>query len=255
MGRFEGKVAIVTGAASGIGRAAARLFAQEGAKVIIADKDEKKGPEAADEIARAGGEVLFLKTDVRRPEEVESLIKTTLETYGQLDILVNNAGIMGNLNLTADYKLEDWEDIINTNLRGVFLGMKYGIPAMLGKGGAIVNTASAAGIIGIRYAPAYAASKGGVVQLTKAAALEYGPQGIRINAVCPGGTNTSIGEPIADQLARPGVNEAILSSMISPLGRVAQPEEIANAILFLASDDASYCIGVPFAVDGGTVAN
>ncbi len=257
MGRLDGKVAVVTGAASGIGRAVALLFAREGAKVVVADIQEEKARQVVQEIIDGGGAATFVKTDVSQPKDVEAMIKATQDTYGRLDILVNNAGILGDVGATADCSLENWEQVINTNLKGVFLGMKYGIPAMLKSGGgSIINTASVAALIGEAYFPAYGASKGGVLQLTKTAALEYARQGIRVNALCPGGTVTNIGDHLGAQLE--GAPEQVLLAMAAkaehPLGRLAQPEEQARMALFLASDDSSFCTGAAFLVDGGRLA-
>ena len=253
MGKLDGKVAIVTGAASGIGRASARLFAEEGAKVVLADWDEEKGRQAAEEISQSGGTATFVKVDVSQPEDAEAMVRTALESYGRLDVLFNNAGIEGEQKPTADCSLENWDRVISINLKGVFLGMKYGIPAMLkGGGGSIINTASTAGLAGWPALPAYSASKGGVIQLTKTAALEYARKGIRVNAICPGGIWTALVERFTAGLSPEAIQKNVEAA--HPIGRFGQPEEVARLALFLASDDSSFCTGAPFLVDGGILA-
>ena len=251
MGKLDGKVAIVTGAASGIGRATAILFASEGAKVVLADWDERQGSRVADELREAGHDAVFVRVDVSRPEDVEGMISTAVERYARLDVLFNNAGIEGEQAPTADCTLENWERVINVNLKGVFLGMKYGIPAMLkGGGGAIINNASVAGIVGFAGIPAYCASKGGVIQLTKAAALEYAKQGIRVNVICPG----VIWTPMVERFTAQSDETRKALESLEPVGRFGTPEEVARLALFLASDDSTFCTGAPFVVDGGFVA-
>ena len=251
MGKLDGKVAVVTGAASGIGRATAILFASEGAKVVLADWDERQGSRVADELREAGHDAVFVRVDVSRPEDVEGMISTAVERYGRLDVLFNNAGIEGEQAPTADCTLENWERVINVNLKGVFLGMKYGIPAMLkGGGGAIINNASVAGIVGFAGIPAYCASKGGVIQLTKAAALEYAKQGIRVNVICPG----VIWTPMVERFTAQSDETRKALESLEPVGRFGTPEEVARLALFLASDDSAFCTGAPFIVDGGFVA-
>ena len=189
MGRIEGKVAIVTGAASGLGRASARLLAQEGAKVVAADLDRICGEALAEEINHAGGTASFMEVDVTEPERMRALVDTTLATFERLDVLFNNAGIAGEFGDTVSCSLENWRQVMDVNLNAVFYGLKYAIPAMLkGGGGSIINTASVLGMVAMPESPAYAASKGAVIQLTKAAALE----GVRINAICPGTITTSM---------------------------------------------------------------
>lgn len=252
MGRLEGKVAIVTGAASGIGRATALLFAQEGAKVVVADVDPR-GQDVAAEITSAGGTALFVRTDVSQPEDVEALVRTTVDTYGTLDIMVNNAGVEGEQRPTADCTVENWDRVLNVNLKGVFLGMKYAIPAMLrAGGGSIVNTASTAGLTGYPSLPAYAASKGGVIQLTKTAALEYARTGIRVNCICPGGILTPLVERFTAGLPQEQIQKMVEAA--HPVGRFGKPEEVALLALFLASDESAFCTGAPFIIDGGMTA-
>lgn len=252
MGRLDGKVAIVTGAASGIGRATAILFAAQGASVVVADRDEDGAQHVADVIRRCGGLAVPVGVDVASPDEVEGMVQTAESTFGRLDVIVNNAGIEGKQGPTADCTLENWDTVIGINLRGVFLGMKYAIPALLrAGGGAVINMASVAGMVGFAGIPAYCASKGGVIQLTKAAALEYGKQGIRVNAICPGVIHT----PMIDRFTG-GAGEAGLQAMeaMEPIGRLGKPEEVAQMSLFLASDESAFCTGAPFLVDGGFVA-
>lgn len=249
--KLENKVAIVTGAASGIGRATALLFAGEGAKLVAADWDKEQGERVAEDILERGGDAIFVKTDVSSPEDVKHLVAKAVGVYGHLDVIFNNAGIEGEQAQTADCSLDNWDRVIGINLKGVFLGMKYAIPEMLKNGGgAIINNASVAGIVGFQGIPAYCASKGGVIQLTKTAALEYAKQGIRVNAICPGVILT----PMVERFV--GSNEQAQKAFESmePVGRFGRPEEVAQLALFLASEDSSFCTGAPFVVDGGLVA-
>ena len=251
MGRLEEKVAAITGAGSGIGRASALLFAEEGAQVIAADRDETAAMAVVEEIRSRGGDATSVRTDVSDPEQVEAMVAAAVEIYGRLDVLFNNAGIQGELATTADCTIENWEQVITINLRGVFLGMKYAIPQMLKRGGGvIINTASAAGLIAFPGAPAYAAAKGGVLQLTRTAAIEYARQGIRVNAICPG----AIWTPLMENLVAGNETMRKMMEAQEPLGRFGRPEEIARMALFLASSEASFCTGAPFIVDGGLVA-
>jgi NAD(P)-dependent dehydrogenase (short-subunit alcohol dehydrogenase family) len=251
MGKLDGKTAIVTGGASGIGKATVKLFADEGASVVVADWDEAQGNAVADEIAASGGKATFKKVDVSSPSDVEAMIATAVDTYGTLDVLFNNAGVEGEQAPTADCTLENWDRVIGINLKGVFLGMKYGIPAMLKSGGgSVINTASVAGLVGFAASPAYCASKGGIIQLTKTAALEYATQGVRVNVICPGVIDTPMVERATS--TSDAVREAIQS--MEPVGRFGTADEIARMALFLASDDSGFCTGAPFIVDGGFVA-
>ncbi len=251
-GRGEGKVALVTGGGSGIGRATAALFAREGARVAVADVGMEGGEETVKAIRTAGGEAVFIRADVSRADEVQALVGRVVETYGRLDCAHNNAGIGGSGALTADYLQEDWDQVLRVNLTGVWLCMKYEIPVMLAQGrGSIVNTASVAGLAGAPRLSAYVASKHGVVGLTRTAALEYARAGLRINAVCPGWTRTPMVESAL--AARPYLQEAqIIES--EPIGRMATPEEIAEAVVWLCSDAASFVTGHAMAVDGGLMA-
>ena len=250
-GLTEGKVALVTGAGSGIGRATALVFAREGAKVVVSDIVVAGGQETVQQIEAAGGEAIFVKADVSQAADVETLVTQTVETYGRLDCAFNNAGIEGGMKLTIDCTKEEFDRTIAVNLTGVWLCMKYEIQQMLSQGGgAILNTASAAGLVGFPSLPDYVASKHGVVGLTKTAALEYAKSGIRVNAVCPGVIQTPMVERGA-QLS-PGFDELALS--MEPVGRFGQPAEVGEAVVWLCSDAASFVTGHPMAVDGGLVA-
>jgi len=250
-GRVEGKVALVTGGASGIGRATALTFAREGAKLVVADMNADGGHQTVHMITENGGEATFVQVDVTSASAVEAMISKTVETYGRLDCAHNNAGIAGGLRArTADYPEDRWHQVIAVNLTGVWLCMKYEIPQMLHQGGGtIVNTASAAGLVGTRGTSAYVASKHGVVGLTKTAALEYAQQGIRVNCVCPGAIQTPMTERAWSDPAR---RARVIAS--EPVGRIGNPEEIAEAVVWLCSDAASFVTGHAMSVDGGFVA-
>ena len=251
-GQLDGKVALVTGGGSGIGRATALAFAREGAKVIAADVGVAGGEETVRMIKNAGGDATFVKADVTQAAEVEALIARAVATYGRLDCAHNNAGIGSPVRaFTAEYTEENWDRVIAVNLKGVWLCMKYELPQMLRQGGgAIVNTASVAGLIGLRNSSAYVASKHGVVGLTKTAALEYARSGIRINAVCPGYINTAMVErSIGGDSQR---QAQIIAS--EPVGRLGNPEEVAEAVVWLCSEAASFVTGHTMCVDGGYMA-
>jgi len=250
-GSLRGKVALVTGGSLGIGRACALVFAREGAKVVVADVMVEDGERVVQEINEAGGEAIFVRTDVSMAVEVETLINTVIKTYGRLDYAINNAGIEGVIAPTVNCTEENWDRTININLKGVWLCMKYEIQQMIKQGGgAIVNMASVAGLVGFKGLPAYCASKGGVVQLTRTAALEYARDGIRINAVCPGVIRT----PMVDRVTggKPEAEEQFIA--LEPVGRMGRPEEVAEAAVWLCSDGASFVTGHPMVVDGGLVA-
>jgi len=248
---LEGKVALVTGAASGIGRATAIAFAQLGAAVVVADVRTEGGEETVERVKGLGGQAFFIRTDVSSSHDIEALIHQTLDRFGRLDCACNNAGIEGLMAPTADCTEDNWDRVISINLKGVWLCMRSEIPVMLAQGGGvIVNVASVAGLVGFKNLPAYCASKGGIVQLTRTAALEYAQSGIRVNAVCPGGVRT----PMVDRLVQqhPEMEEGLLA--VHPMGRLGKPSEIAEAILWLCSDAASFVTGHAMAVDGGYVA-
>jgi NAD(P)-dependent dehydrogenase (short-subunit alcohol dehydrogenase family) len=249
-GRFAGRSILVTGSGSGIGRAAALLFAEEGGRVVVVDQDENEAQATATSIRQNGGEALAIGADVSREADCRGMVERAYAAYGRLDVAFNNAGIGASGFAVADEEEVAWSRLIDVNLKGIFLAMKYEIPAMVGAGGgAIVNTASVAGLVGERGIGAYSASKHGVVGLTRTAALDYIGQGVRINAVCPGATRTRM---LANWFQDPKVEAFILSR--HPIGRIAEPEEIARAVLFLASDDASFIVGQALAVDGGLTA-
>ncbi len=248
--RLEGKVVLVTGGSSGIGRATALVFAREGAKVVVADVLTDDGEETVQKIIDAGGEAIFVKTDVSKAAEVVALVDSAVSTYGRLDCAFNNAGIEGIIAPTADYTEESWDRVIDVNLKGVWLCMKYEIPQMLKQGsGAIVNTASFLGLVGLQGTPAYCASKGGVIQLTKTAALEYATKGIRINAVCPGVIRTPMLERVTG--GKPELEAQFTA--LEPVGRMGAPGEVAEAVVWLCSDAASFVTGNSMIVDGGYV--
>jgi NAD(P)-dependent dehydrogenase (short-subunit alcohol dehydrogenase family) len=248
---LQGKVGLVTGGTSGIGRDTAVLFAKAGAKVVVAGRREREGKETIELIRAVGGDGLFVKTDVSKAVEVDVLIQKTAEKFGRLDIAFNNAGIEGVWAPIVRQSEEDWDRTIDINLKGVWLCLKYEIRQMLkqGGGGAIVNMASIIGLIGSAGVAAYSASKHGVIGLTKTAALENAKSGIRINAVCPGFTET----PMADRIFHaPAVHRYFLSC--HPVGRFGRPSEIAEAVLWMCSDRASFMTGQSLVLDGGFLA-
>jgi NAD(P)-dependent dehydrogenase (short-subunit alcohol dehydrogenase family) len=248
--KLQGKVAIVTGAGSGIGRASAIVFAQEGAKVGVVDLNREAGERTASEIRAAAGEAIYCYADVSKPADVAAMINTVIEHYGRLDVLFNNAAIqiLGKL---ADTSEEDWDRIQNVNLKGVFLGCKYAIPVMMRNGRAsIINMASVLGLVGDPDLAAYCAAKGGVLSLTRAAALAYGPHGVRVNSICPGDVDTPLLQDYFNKDPNPETLRMEVSSKYS-LKRVASPEEVARVAVFLASDDSSFITGGTIVVDGG----
>jgi len=250
-GQLDGKVVLITGAGSGIGRASALTFAREGAKVMVADIVVEGGEETVRLVKNAGGEASFVKVDVSNAADVEAMVNKVVEVYGRIDCAHNNAGIEGQLVSTHEYAEEMFDKVIAINLTGVWLCMKYEIPHMLKQGsGAIVNTASGAGLVGAAGMSAYVASKHGVVGLSKTAALEYAKSGIRVNAVCPGLIQTPMVERLTN--AQPQLGEALVAA--EPIGRTGRPEEIAESVVWLCSDAASFVTGHAMSVDGGYVA-
>jgi NAD(P)-dependent dehydrogenase (short-subunit alcohol dehydrogenase family) len=252
--RFAGKVALVTGASSGIGRDVAIAFGNEGAKVLVADVSTDAGQQTADMVSAKGGEAIFVQTDVSRTGDVEAAVEAATSDLGGLDIAVNNAGIEGMLAPTAEYPEDDFDKVIAINLKGVWLGMKYQIPKMVDAGGgAIVNMASILGLVAFATAGAYTAAKHGVVGLTKTAALEYAQSNVRINAVCPGFIETPMVMERGVQAASdPETYEQLQAA--HPVGRLGRPEEIAEMVTFLCSPAASFITGAAIPVDGGYVA-
>ena len=245
---FENKVAFVSGAASGIGRATALAFAREGADVVIADINEEGNQKTAAQIKELGSDALAVTCDLRESEDVQAAIKETIEEFGRLDYACNNAGVEQSPEKTAELDETEWDRIVDTDLRGVFLCMKYEIPHILEEGGAIVNISSDSGLRGPGGGAAYTAAKHGTVGLTKSAALEYAETDLRINAVCPGSIDTSMLDRFSDS------GDASRQEVIErePIGRIGEPEEIATAVLWLCSDAASFVLGHAMAVDGGT---
>jgi NAD(P)-dependent dehydrogenase (short-subunit alcohol dehydrogenase family) len=244
----ENKVVLITGGASGIGEATAMKFANEGVKVVISDIQEDKGKKLVDRIKQKGGEAIFIRADVSNEEDVRSMIRKTVDQFGRLDYAFNNAGIEGEQSPTHEATMDNFDKIMNINIKGVWTCMKYEIEQMLkqGQGGAIVNTASVAGLVGFEGLSHYTASKHAVIGLTRTAALDYGEKGIRVNAVCPGVIDT----PMVERAF--GENKDDLAET-KPIGRLGQPEEIASAVFFLCSEEASFVHGHPLVIDGGYV--
>jgi NAD(P)-dependent dehydrogenase (short-subunit alcohol dehydrogenase family) len=252
MPRLDGKVALITGAGNGMGRVASVLFAQEGARIVVADWSEEGGGETVAAVEAAGGEATFVKVDVAKAEQVEAMVATAISRFGSLDVLYNNAGIFpaddGGVTETPE---PTWDRVMEVNLKGVWLGCKYGVPAMLSSGGgSIVNVASFVALMGAATAQiAYTASKGGVLAMTREIAVEYGRQGIRANSLCPG----PIATPMLEELmSDPERKQRRLVHI--PMGRLGQAEELARAALFLASDESSFMTGAQLVVDGGITA-
>ena len=255
--RLKDKVAIITGAASGIGKASALVFGREGAKVMCADVNAEGAEATARQIADTSGEAASIRVDVSQESEVQEMISATVDRWGRLDVLYNNAGIGWGMPVTQ-VPVEQWDRLMDINLKGVFLGCKHAIPAMLKNGGgSIVNTASDAGLIGTAMLSPYCASKGGVVLFTKSLAVEWAAQGIRVNCVCPGVIRTPILDPFLQTAVAAGAKpEEVWQRMARahPIGRVGEPEEVGKAVAFLASEDASFITGVALSVDGGFAA-
>ncbi len=251
MSNMQGKVAIVTGASAGIGHATALAFAREGAAVVVADIDGDRGEKTAVEIEGIGAEAIFARADVSSADDVAALVARTVERFGRLDFAFNNAGVEGAPAPTAECTLDNWSRTIAINLTGVFLCMREEIPKMLlTGGGAIVNNSSVAGLVGFAGIPAYTASKHGIVGLTKTAAIEYATQGIRVNAVCPGVIQTEM----ITRFTHGDPDAAAQLLHTEPIGRLGRPEEIADTVVWLCSEQASFVTGQALAVDGGFVA-
>ncbi len=249
-GQMRGKVALVTGGSSGIGRAAALAFAAEGAKVAVANRTQVTGEEVVRIIQESGGEAMWVRADISQVAQVETMVKTVLDTFGHLDYAFNNAGSGGKGGWLAEIEEQDWDETLNTYLKSVWACMKYEILAMLDSGGAIVNNSSVDGLRAFPWNPVYSAAKHGVVGLTKSAAVQYADKGIRINAVCPSWIRTP---PVSDMLAHnPESEKGIL--MHQPIGRLGEPEEVAQAVVWLCSDAASFVLGTALGVDGGYLA-
>jgi NAD(P)-dependent dehydrogenase (short-subunit alcohol dehydrogenase family) len=252
--RLQNKVAIITGAGSGQGRAAALIFSREGAKIVVSDWKPEPGNETVTLVKQAGGEAIFIRTDVSESADVQNLVRTTVSTYGRIDVLYNNAGVGFSSPLSMadviDTPEADWDRVIAINLRSMYLTAKYGIPEMIKSGGgSIINTASIAALIGSEAAHAYTAAKGGMVALSRALAVEFGPKNIRVNCICPGAIDTPMIAPVIDPLKKTGQ-----PFMTSPIRRLGTPEDIANCALYLASDESSFVTGATLVVDGGYIA-
>jgi NAD(P)-dependent dehydrogenase (short-subunit alcohol dehydrogenase family) len=253
MDTLKGKRALITGAASGIGEATALLFAREGAAVSVVDLDVEGGRSVVSRIQGEGGRAIFVRADVTRAGDCKSAVQDTVSTLGGLDILFNNAGIVRRATV-LELSEEEWDQVMAVNVKSVFLLSKYAIPVMAqAGGGAIVNAASGWGLVGGPRAASYCASKGAIVQLTKAMAIDHGPQNIRVNCVCPGDTDTPLLRREAEQLGEP-TDRFLAQAADRPLGRIGTPEDIAQAVLYLASDAASYVTGTALVVDGGGLA-
>ena len=251
--RLQDKVSLITGAASGMGRATAILFAREGSKVVVVDVDEAGSRKTVDLIHELGADALLVKADVSREAEARNMVEQTVAHYGRLDVLFNNAGVEQGVEL-IEMTEQEWDRVVDIDLKGVFLGSKYGIRAMLKTGGGvIINTASISGIMAQNSLPAYNAAKAGVINLTRNIALEYGPRNIRANAICPGAIDTPM---LRRAISGKPENEPVIKYFhhIAPLHRLGQPEDIAKAALFLASDDSSFITGHALVVDGGLTA-
>jgi len=249
MGKLNGKVAVITGAASGMGRATALRFAKEGAAVVLTDLNARGGEDAVAECAAAGGKAVFQSTDVTSEADIKAAIDRAVKEYGRLDIMYNNAGVAGALGPIEKVSSQDWDKSMAVLLRAVFLGIKFSIPEMRkAGGGSIITTSSAAGLRGVGYLAAYSAAKGAIITLTQAVAIEVGHDHIRVNCICPGGVNT----PLVHRGTRGGAEEAEKRmATMQPVPRAGHAEDIANMALFLASDESEWITGTAMVVDGG----
>jgi NAD(P)-dependent dehydrogenase (short-subunit alcohol dehydrogenase family) len=252
--RLEGKVAVITGAGSGMGRVAAQMFAAEGAKVVVAEFATDAGEETVRQVTDAGGEATFVKTDVSREEDARAMVDHALERFGRIDVLYNNAGVMPE----ADHSVTDtevavWDQVMAVNVRGVFLGCKYAIPRMVEQGsGSVINISSFVAILGCSVPQdAYTASKGAVLSLTRSLAVQFGPQGVRSNAICPGPIETPL---LMDWLLKDEAAKQLRLAR-NPTGRFGKPEEVVNAAIYLASDESRWTNGAQFVIDGGITVN
>ncbi len=246
--KLTNKVALITGAGSGMGRAAALLFAREGAKIAAIDVNQASAEDTVKQIKTAGGSAFAFRADVSKAEDAKAMVEATVSRLGIPNVLYNNAGIEGEGGFLAQLSEEGFDRVIAINLRGVWLGMKYALPHMIKNGGgSIINTASIAGMVAVKGAAAYCAAKAGVIALTRVGAMEYGRYNIRVNAICPGAIDT----PMVARISGEGGMSQQATSRISLLGRIGRPEEIAQTALFLASDDSSFATGAPFIIDGG----
>jgi NAD(P)-dependent dehydrogenase (short-subunit alcohol dehydrogenase family) len=244
--RLNDKVAVITGGGGGIGRATAARFAKEGARLIIADYSEENGIQTVNLVREMGGEAEFIRTNMTIAEDVQSMIQKAVDTFGKVDILFNNAGVKSDEKKIPDVSVEEWQEVFDVNTTGVFLGLKYAIPEMTA-GGSIINTASIAGIKGQKLVAAYSASKSSVIALTKTAATEFGKKNIRVNAIAPGIIDTDM---VSDWKK---TKKWLVLSTANALNRIGHPEEIANLVLFLASDESSFITGETIVIDGGTL--
>ena len=252
--RLNQQVALITGGTSGIGEATALLFAREGARLAISGRNEKRGHAVSEAILKSGGQAIFLRTDVRRAAECERAVRGTVGAFGRLDILFNNAGVFYPHD-TLQCSEEEWDEQIDINLKGTFLMSKSALPAMIAQGrGVIINNSSGWGIVGGDRAVAYCASKGGVVLLTKAMAIDHGRQGIRVNCICPGDVDTPM-LPVDAKMRGLKWEDYLAGCAKRPLGRIGTAQEIAKAVLFLASEDSSFMTGAALVVDGGGTAD
>ncbi len=252
--KLDGRVALITGGTSGIGRATAALFAKEGAAVALTGRSRERGEEVAQDILRAGGRALFIRADVRVADDCRRVVEDTLERFGRIDVLFNNAGVF-HPKTVPECTEEEWDETIDSSLKGAFLMSKYVLPSMIERGsGSIIHNSSGWGIQGGNRAAAYCAAKGGLVVMAKAMAIDHGPDGIRVNCVCPGDVETPM---LTDDAQKRGMawDDYHAGASDRPMGRIGTPEEIARAVLFLASDDASFITGESLVVDGGGVAD